>query len=196
MTLKKIFPILIAALAVTAVIVGSKILLPKPMFQGDYPYYPDVQSLTEAADVIVVGEVVKAREVKQLMVDRTANKKDKETTPYTLSELKVLEVIKGDVSVGDIITVKQLGDYKKHPEKTLYDVDGYLKTQQKQLAFLVAYAESPYSAVNPAQGIVEVKQDGTLYTASPYSLFGYKDEAEKGGSDTLKDAIMKIKQAQ
>ena len=49
-------------------------LLPKPMLHGDYPYYPDVESITSAADVIVVGEVVTARNVKKLMVDKTSNK--------------------------------------------------------------------------------------------------------------------------
>ena len=74
------------------------------MFHGDYPYYPDVASIANAADVIVVGEVVTARDVKNLMVDRTPNKTDKETTPYTLSSIKVTEVIKGNVQVADVIT--------------------------------------------------------------------------------------------
>ena len=50
-------------------------LLPKPMLHGDYPYYPDVESITSAADVIVVGEVVTARNVKKLMVDKTSYKR-------------------------------------------------------------------------------------------------------------------------
>lgn len=45
------------------------------MFEGDYPYYPDVASITEASDVIVAGDVVTAKDVKDLMVDRTPNKR-------------------------------------------------------------------------------------------------------------------------
>ena len=35
--------------------------------------------------------------------------------------------------------------------------------------------------MNPAQGIVDVKEDNTLYSSSKYSLFGY-GEATKGTS--------------
>lgn len=56
-------------------------LLPKPMLHGDYPYYPDVESITSAADVIVVGEVVTARNVKKLMVDKSQIKQIRKRLP-------------------------------------------------------------------------------------------------------------------
>ena len=177
-------------------------LLPKPMLHGDYPYYPDVESITSAADVIVVGEVVTARKVKKLMVDKTSNKTNKEATPYTLSTVKVTNVIKGDVSIGDVITIKQLGDYKNKPEATLHEMDGYLMKETEQLMFLCEYDGSPYSPVNPAQGMVEVK-DGMLHSNNKYSLFGYSSDgvnttADMTGSvrtdNSLDAAIESIKQ--
>jgi hypothetical protein len=158
-------------------------LLPKPMIHGDYPYYPDVESITSAADVIVVGEVVTARNVKKLMVDKTSNKTNKEATPYTLSTVKVTNVIKGDVSIGDVITIKQLGDYKNKPEATLHEMDGYLMKETEQLMFLCEYDGSPYSPVNPAQGMVEVK-DGMLHSNNRYSLFGYSSDGVNTTADT------------
>ena len=44
--------------------------------------------------------------------------------------------------------------------------------------FLASYENSPYSAVNPAQGTIEVLDGGELYSASKYSLWGYNDTAQ------------------
>ena len=41
--------------------------VPKPMIHVDYPYYSDVKSITEASDVIIVGEVISAGDVQYLM---------------------------------------------------------------------------------------------------------------------------------
>ncbi len=166
--------------------------LPKLMFHGDYPYYPSVESITSAADVIIVGEVVTAKNVKNLMVDQTPNKADKETTPYTISTIRVVNVIKGNVKVGDIITIKQLGDYKNKPEETLYKMDGYLDKDTEHLMFLCEYESSPFSPVNPAQGIVEVK-NGVLVSNNRYSLWGYTNGTERA-KDSLNTVIESIKQ--
>ncbi len=187
-----IVPIIIFSFVITLAVVWR--LMPKPMFHGDYPYYPDVASITETADVIVVGDVLTAKEVKYLMVDRTPDREDKEKTPYTISTVRVTEVIKGEVKAGDVLTIKQLGDYANKPESTLYEMDGYLKEHNSELMFLCEYSESPYSPVNPAQGLIEVKDDGTLYSTSQYSLFGYKETGTKTVmADTLESAIATIK---
>ena len=64
----------------------------------------------------------------------------------------------------------------------------------------VAQKEKKYSAVNPAQGIIEVKEDGVLYSTSKYSLWGYTDvnvsestNANKQNNDTLDNVIDLIK---
>ena len=88
MTKRKIInaPVVIIALVAALLIVFLKISLTStPMLQGDYPYYPDVQSITDSADVIIVGEVVTSGDVQDLMVDRTPGKEDKEPIQYTLS---------------------------------------------------------------------------------------------------------------
>ena len=161
--------------AVAIFIVGVVKSHQKLMIEGDYPYYPDVQSITDAADVIIVGEVVTSKYTENLMVDMTPDKESKEETPYTISTVKVTEVLKGNINVGDTITIKQLGNYINQPEATLYEIDGYLKTAQNELMFLAEYENSPYSAVNPAQGMVEVIDGNILYSASRYSLWGYDE---------------------
>lgn len=184
------FALVVVSLILSLVL--SRQFMPKPMFHGDYPYYPDVESITDAADIIIVGEVVSAKDVQNLMVDRTPDKENKETTPYTISAIRVKSVIKGDVSVGDIISIKQLGDYKNKPEVTLYKMDGYLSKNTEQLMFLCEYEDSPYSPVNPAQGIVEIK-DEVLYSNNRYSLFGYSETATQKNVDNLDMAIETIK---
>ena len=197
MTIQKKYTIVVSVLIslILAFFISIN-LFPRPMFHGDYPYYPDVESITRAADTIIVGEVVTAKNVQKLMVDRTPNKNNKETVPYTISTVRVKEVIKGNVNVGDVITIKQLGDYKNKPEETLHQTDGYLSKATDQLMFLCEYEDSPYSPVNPAQGIVEVK-NGTLYSKSRYSLFGYTGTSEAAKNvnslDKLDTAVMAIK---
>ena len=186
--------VVIIALLVALLIIFLNIFLSsRPMLQGDYPYYSDVQSITDAADVIIVGEVIESGNVQDLMVDHTPGKEDKEPIKYTLSTVKVTEVISGNVQVGDIITVKQIGDHQNFQEATLNEIDGYLKDGQKALMFLAEYENSPYSAVNQTQGMVEVMDNGELYSASKYSLWGYNDTATRAPVDTLEDAIAEIK---
>ncbi|AEE97772.1 hypothetical protein [Mahella australiensis] len=179
-------------ISLALIIVIAVNFFPKPMIHGDYPYYPDVKSITNAADVIIVGEVVSAKDVQDLMVDRTPNKTNKETTPYTISTVKVVEVVKGNVNIGEIITIKQLGDYKAKPEATLHEMNGYLSKDTEQLMFLCEYDDSPYSPVNPAQGIIKVRNGTTLYSANEYSLFGYTATSAKT-ADSLDSAIAMIK---
>lgn len=196
MTQKRIInaPVVIIALLAALLFVFLKAsLFSRPMLQGDYPYYSDVQSITNAADVIIVGEVINSGDVQDIMVDQTPGKEDKEPIQYTLSTVRVTEVISGNIQIGDIITIKQIGDYEKLPEASLNEIDGYLKNGQSELMFLAEYESSPYSAVNQTQGMVEVLDDGTLYSASEYSLWGYNDTTTRATTDTLEDAIAEIK---
>ncbi len=182
---------------ISTLITLKNLLPPIQFFIGDYPHYTDAASIMKAADVVIVGDVINAGEVKELMVDVTPDKTDKETTPYTLSTIKVTEIIKGNIKIGDILTIKQLGDYKNKPEKTLYEMDGYVKKDEKELMFLCEYTDSPYSPVNPAQGIIKINADGTLFSSNKYSLWGYKETGEEIQStkeiDKIDSVIDKLK---
>lgn len=180
----------IVTLSLALVFVAFFHFVPKPMLHGEYPYYSDIQSITEASDVIIVGEIVSARDIQYLMVDMTPDKTDKETTPYTISTVKIVDVIKGPVAEGDIITIKQIGDFKKMPDAFLHETDGYLKEDMSALMFLKGFESSPYSPLSPQQGIVEVK-NGQLFSNSKYSLFGYSS-SDQTEAETLSSAIADI----
>lgn len=161
----------IFCLALTFGIVGHFASSPK-VLEADYPYYPEVSNITEAADVIVVGKVLEAEDVQNLNINtdpQTRNSTD--SIPYTISKIEVTNVIKGNVEIGDILEVKQLGDFENMPEAFLAETDGYFNTNDSELLFLASFEGTPYSPLNPTQGAVKVLEDQTLYSASKYSFF-------------------------
>jgi len=111
--------------------------------------------------------------------------------PYTISKVEVTDVIKGNVEIGDILEVKQLGDFEKMPEAFLAETDGYFNKDDSELLFLASFESTPYSPLNPTQGAVKVLEDQTLYSASKYSLFGYEAKT-RSTPQTLDDAIAEI----
>ena len=186
-TKKKILLAVVASFALFVTL--CKVLGPQQLIQADYPYYPDVSSISEEADEIIVGEVIEGGIDQNLVVDRTANRTNVEPLPYKLATIKVLEAVKGTLEVGEVITVKQLANDAETEE-----LDGYLKSGETSLMFLAAYEMSPYSLLNPTQGKVEVLDNNTLYSPSPFSLFGYGQTVTRGTSaETLEDAIAEIK---
>ena len=176
------------------ILVAVLFLVPhtKKVMQADYPYYPEVSDITDAADAIIVGEVIEAQKVQRMNVNTDSNALNQaEPIPYTISKFKITNVIKGNVQIGDVIEVKQLGNYKRMPEAFLAETDGYFKLQESELLFLASYENAPYSTVNPTQGAVKVLDNQTLYSASQYSLFGYTSNTG-ASTQTLEEAIIEI----
>ncbi len=197
---KKYNPKIIFGVAVVGIVLVINIvwifsLSEKRVLKADYPYYSEVEDITIAADAIIVGKVIDAEKVQEMNVNtdpQTRNEVD--SIPYTVSKFEAIEIVKGDINVGDIIEVKQLGDFKNIPEATLEEIDGYFKLGNLELLFLASYDDgTPYSTLNPTQGAVQVLEDQTLYSASKYSLFGYETKA-RSVPQTLDDAIEKISQ--
>ncbi len=197
---KKYNPKIIFGIAVVGIVLVINIvwifsLSEKRVLKADYPYYSEVEDITIAADAIIVGKVIDAEKVQEMNVNtdpQTRNEVD--SIPYTVSKFEAIEIVKGDINVGDIIEVKQLGDFKNIPEATLEEIDGYFKLGNLELLFLASYDDgTPYSTLNPTQGAVQVLEDQTLYSASKYSLFGYETKA-RSVPQTLDDAIEKISQ--
>lgn len=170
---------------------GYFISSPK-VLEADYPYYPEVSDITKAADVIIVGKVLEAEDVQKLNINTDPQTQNSANPiPYTISKIEVTNVIKGNVEVGDILEVKQLGDFEKTPEAFLAETDGYFSTEDFDLLFLASFEGTPYSPLNPTQGAVKVLDDQTLYSASKYSLFGYGAKT-RSNPQTLDDAIAEI----
>ena len=182
MTIKKEFQI-ITSVIIIIIIALIFILRPnntKPVILTEWPYYPDTKSITEEADVIIIGNVVSEKDVKSI-----------QSRPYTISTVKVSRVIKGNVNIGDVISISQLGDYKRYPESTLQRIDGYLSKNDECLIFLAEFNNLPYTPLNPNQGIIWIQKGFKLYSESPLALYGYSD-IEKSNEVSIETAIDEV----
>ncbi len=156
-----IFCTLITICAFQLVGCGSRNLI-----HADYPFYEDEQSLFNRADIIITGEVVKVNKADKININGDKVKKgtdEEDKIKYTVSEVKVIEVIKGDVKTGDIVKVKQLGDKEGIADAELIKYDGYLTKNMQYVLFLKGYSdinsEIPYSTLNPIQGQLDIVND-------------------------------------
>ena len=136
-------------------------------YKADYPYYSNVDSIIEQSDVIVLGRVNKIHKPKKININIDQNKKgyiekEDDYSIYTITDIEVLEVLKGDLQIGDIIKVKQLGDENGRSEETLKKL-GYFKDKEEHILFLSKYddllPEMPYSTLNPIQGNIKVEKE-------------------------------------
>lgn len=140
----------------------------------DYPYSENIRGLARAADTIVVGDVL-ATEKRDININVGPDKDLGPTIhPYTVSTVKVRRVIKGTVSKGDVIEVKQLveagGRAAKLKDKGLRGV-----------LFLESYSNGiPYSFVNPEQGAL-LLEGGRTKTAQGNPLY----QTQRSESDVV-----------
>lgn len=142
---------------------------------ADYPFYNDEQSLIDKADLIITGEVIKVNKATKINIksDRTSQgTNDDEKILYTVSEIEVVDVIKGNVKAGDIIKVKQLGDKNGAAEASLIKYDGYFKKNYQYVLFLTVYENpsSPFETLNPEQGQINIV-DGKIMVNEVNTLF-------------------------
>ena len=164
----KLHPLLMFALA-AACVVGLTACTPSSpanevYYNAAYPVYATAADLSADADVVVQVEVI-ASAVKELGIleELTGEEAaDPELNPggstaesetllvYTVHHVRVTKVVKGDVAVGSVIEVKELGgtlgDTKfLTPEGTLLGKGG------EYLLFLKTFKGSPASLLNPIQ---------------------------------------------
>ena len=166
---------------------------------SDYPFYADEQSLFDHADLIINGVVIKVNKPEKIniRIDKPSQAMDDGKALFTVSEIKVTDVIKGNVKAGDIIKVKQLGDKNGRAEESEIMYDGYFEKGGQYILFLMDFtsmiADMPYSTLSPMQGQIPIV-DGKIkiFESNPLFKSGIpKDEfvAE------LKTKIDKIKLA-
>jgi len=124
----------------------------------------DQTSIVKVSNTIIIGEVLKINKPEKLNIiddnSRTIQQIQEDLILFTVSDVKVLEVIKGDLKVGDIIKVKQEGDEKQEPDSNIIQGNGYLKESSQYAFFIDKYESgSPYSPCNPFQGIIKIKHN-------------------------------------
>lgn len=115
---------------------------------ADYPEYENIESLYDKADLVVVCENATSRST-FLSVSS-----DDSEIPYTISNLKIRDVLKGDNSL-DSIDVKQLGGTFGNVTYISDDVEQF-ENNNTYLLFLKTYDDAPSSLLNPIQGMYHI----------------------------------------
>ncbi len=135
----------------------------------DYPYYPNLDALTEKADLIIEGTVLDSR-IEEIDTRVKINEKDEILNPggdevfspvfiYTVYTIKVSDSYKGNVKPGETIEIKQLGGegetvyIKDVGEVYIENVEENVKfvKNKKYILFLSAYESIYPSLLNPIQ---------------------------------------------
>ena len=142
------------------------------VMSADYPFYEDEQSFFNHADLIITGEVVKVNKAEEIDIridkaNRASNRND--DVLYTVSEIRAIDVMKGNIKTGDIIKVKQLGDKNSMAEEFLLKNDGYFKKNNQYVLFLGVFDnEIPSETLNPEQGQINIIDGVTkVYEINP-----------------------------
>lgn len=120
----------------------------------DYRRFKDDKELLDRADVVVLGKVIKTYEPKKININQDQNSEPVENV-YTVCDLKVEKVIKGDIEAGQVVQIKQNGGLFENVEY-IYGEQEYLKENMDYVVFLESYIklnpQMPYSLLNPTQG--------------------------------------------
>lgn len=160
-----------------------------------YYYYQSEKELVNDSDLIIVGEVVKANKAEMINInldkEKAAKNLEEDNVLYTVFDIKVDEVIKGNVNAGDIIKIKQAGD-KDSKENRLNEND-YFKKGSTYAFFLQGYEERPdipYSTLSTIQGQLEI-ENGKVKVHKDNKLF--KDKSKINKDDLIKDLKKTIK---
>jgi hypothetical protein len=126
-----------------------------------YPHYENDAALVSGVDLIVVGNVV-ASETRDINI---ALEGEPLVLPFLVSQVEVQRVIKGSVSEGQVIEVKQLLNIAEQPESQLLK-----EKDTRALLFLKAFPHLPYEPANPYQGLIRIER-GEIKPADTNTLF-------------------------
>lgn len=119
---------------------------------ADWPWYDTLEALHETADLVIVGTVRDDATVQELPLPPG-------TIVCTVVSVEVGMVVKGSVTPGDTVTVKQEGGTydgvtHRHPSVV------YLVPNERYVLFLATFEDSPASWLNPTQAQYRLDDSG------------------------------------
>ncbi len=157
-----------------------------------HPSFSSIDEMLDKSSLVVVGTVVGVEKPQDININGA---EDRDKNPiyrvYTVSNLKIDKLLKGDVAVGDIISIKQQGG---ETDKQIVETDGikYLMVGDKGLFFLETYLNGvPCDMLNPYQASV-VERNGVTISGETNNLFPSGTSLNGAIETTLKDCTNSI----
>jgi len=135
-----------------------------------YPEMATAQILYAQASTVIIGTVSQSKAQQIDIADHTptddpqlnpGGDSNPVYAPYTIHQVKITRVVKGNVKVGDTISVGELGGVIGN---TNYKTDeGILMQDGKTyLLFLQNFANAPYGLLNPVESVYQVSGSRAL----------------------------------
>jgi len=148
-----------------------------PYTHYDYITFGSIKELNAASNSIIKGEVISVHSPEAMTIG-TINKGTASEKPmkavFTVSDVRVIESLKGTLKPGDVIQVRQLGgSYKGIDYPTDYP-EIYTPNMQG-IFFLLTHDKGPADHVNPCQGFVKLvngKYEKQQYKANGNYVIG------------------------
>jgi len=168
--MRNIIRLIICATAILSLIACTPVNIDDSTSQGelstvlvrqDFPHYKSIDSLSEKADVIIKGRVIKSRVealndvIYSTSVDEKMNpggELPEEKTNYTIYTIEIVDSLKGNSKPGDTIEVKQLGGEVGNIE-FISEENIDILTGNDYILFLATYENTPASLLNSVQSL-------------------------------------------
>lgn len=129
-----------------------------------YIGFSSKESVIGNIPIIILGEVVQVNPAELIDLSSRPENRGKNYDIVTVSDVKVLISIKGDLESDDTVKIMQLGDSFEVDTETYPDII-YLTEGQKAVMFLEDTLNkrysSPYAFINPIQGYISVTDGKT-----------------------------------
>lgn len=136
-----------------------------PKIHYDYLTYDNSKDLCAASDVVIKGEVINTKSP-DVMILGSKNFGDHTETwkeVFTVSEIRIIESVKGTYGSGDVIQVRQLGGYYKGRDYPTDSQELFAKNMQG-IFFLVKRGDYA-DLISPSQGFVKLVNDKVAHAA-------------------------------
>ncbi|GAA0394010.1 hypothetical protein [Paenibacillus motobuensis] len=166
---------------------GTSEVVPKQevLIDASFPKYSSIGELENRADLIVEGRILsstfKFLNVAQKPSDPTdaqlnpgTDPVDSPLIPYTIYDVEIQKVYKGEVTEKETIQVKQVGGEN---QKTIFKVNDSteLKMNGDYIMFLATFDNSPASLLNPIQASYQLVDNQIIASDKNTIKLNFKD---------------------
>lgn len=164
--------------------------------EASFPKYSSLGELENQADLIVEGRILsstfqflnvaqKPSDPADAQLNPGTDPADSPLIPYTIYDVQIQKVYKGEVTEKETIQVKQVGGEN---QKTIFKVNDStgLKMNGDYIMFLATYDHSPASLLNPIQASYQLVDDQIVASDKNTIKLNFKDLKQLTESSSMK----------